>query len=246
MSRNVFLFSLIAHKQKIVAQYTTVPGGNVEEFAARILSVTTPKKNPWAAFNDAGHTFQIFVDQDFMVYMCLTPQEAREQLRKNYLEDLRTKWRAFISRPGTKDVSQMGAYEMSGQFENQFKALFSTYNTERADKIAKIKENLQEAQDVTTQNLKMALARGDQLRVMSEKADAIKQSAQAFRREANSVKWKMLWQRIRCYVIAAIIIIILIIAIAMFACGGPTFAKCKEVIEDAKGEDSGAEAKPAE
>lgn len=224
MSKNVFLYSLVAHKQKILAEYSTVPEGNVQEFAVRILSVVNPKKNQWSCWEDNNCIFHVLADQDSYVYMCLTEKTARPQLRMNYLEDLRTKWRTKYS---NVSPASMPAYGQSNEFKNQFILLFSTYNSERADKIAKIKEDLQKTQDKTTENLKLALERGEQLRVMADKAEKIKSSAQAFRREASKVKCNMLWQRIRWYVIISIVLIILIIGIAMFACGGPSFAKCK-------------------
>jgi vesicle-associated membrane protein 7 len=115
------------------------------------------------------------------------------------------------------------------------------------EKTAQIKQTLQNAQDVTAQNLTKALTRGEQLRTMSEKADRIKDSATAFHREAGDVRRMMFWQKIKWYVLGAVIALVIIVIIVMFACGGPTFSKCSgSSSEAAEGGGSGESAEGGE
>jgi aminopeptidase N len=71
--------------------------------------------------------------------------------------ELKQKWRAKYGNTGTT----MSPYEKSAEFAPEFRRLFTTLNSERAQKTAHIKQNLQNAQDVTAQNLTKALTPGE-------------------------------------------------------------------------------------
>jgi ribosomal protein L17 len=65
--------------------------------------------------------------------------------------------------------------------------LMRNYNSKSAQKLNQIKSNLANAQTAMSQNLSMALTRGEQLTTMEGKAEDIRSSAQTFRREAEKL-----------------------------------------------------------
>ena len=83
-------------------------------------------------------------------------------------------------------------------------------------KIGIIKDNIHKSQEQTSLNIKLALERGEKLNEMSQKADTIKESAQAFHREAGKVKSQMFWQKWRWIIIGGIVAAVLITAIVLF------------------------------
>ena len=158
-----------------------------------------------------------------MVYLCITSKDCIPILRVQFLDDLKRKWRAkFGSRgPTFTPLSQ------NGTFGPTVELLFGTYNSERQKKLAIIRQRMQDANDKTIQNLTFALERGEQLEIMSTKADKIKDSAKAFHREASKVKSAMCWQKYRCFVFIGIIVAIVLFIVITFACGGFTYKNCK-------------------
>ena len=209
MASNVFVYGLVAHGSTPLCDYARYEG-NFKQIAVRMLDQIDPKQQ-FSEAESNGHVFFALTEPDRMIYLCLTEKRATNALRKTFLEDLRTKWRTKYGNAG----SNFKAYEKNAEFAPTIKLLFGTYNSERARKIAQIKENVQKAQDTAAQNLTKALARGEQLEIMSQKAESIKKSAQAFHREASNVKSMMCLQKWKFYIIgiAAVIIIIIIIVI---------------------------------
>lgn len=220
MSTNVFVYGLVAHGSTPLADYAPYEG-NFKQIAVRMLDQIDPKQQ-FSEAESNGHVFFAMTEPDRMVYLCLTEKKAPNALRKSFLEDMRTKWRTKYGNSGTT----FKAYEKNSEFGPTIRLLFGTYNSDRAQKLALIKENVQKTQDQTTQNLTKALQRGEQLEIMSAKAENIKKSAQAFHREASNVKSMMCWQKWKFYIIGIIIGIVLIVIIIMLICGGPTFSKC--------------------
>ena len=68
------------------------------------------------------------------------------------------------------------------------KKAITTYQDPReADKLLKIRSNLEEAQQIMVQNLEAAIGRGEKLSTMVEKADDISKSSKLFAREADKM-----------------------------------------------------------
>jgi ribosomal protein L17 len=222
MSSNVFLYGLVAHGNTPLAEFAPIEGGNIRAQATKILEEIDPKE-PLGYFQAGAHQFDTLSEPDRMIYLCLTVGTASSAIRVSFLNELKQKWRAKYGGTG----STMQAYEKTTEFSGDFRRLFTTFNSDRQQKIAQAKESLQKAQDANAQNLTKALIRGEQLDTMAEKADKIKDSATAFHREAKDVRMKMRWQKIRWYVLGAVIALVIIFVIVMFSCGGPSFSKCK-------------------
>jgi ABC-type transport system involved in cytochrome bd biosynthesis fused ATPase/permease subunit len=111
--------------------------------------------------------------------------------------------------------------------QTEIAQLFRTYNSQSAQKLNVIKGNLDATQSQMTQNLTMALARGEQLSVMEGKAEDIRASAQTFRREAEKVKCQMCVQKWRWIVLGIVIGLVVIFIIVWMSCG-TDFHKCKK------------------
>jgi vesicle-associated membrane protein 7 len=221
MGTNVLLYGVVAHGTTPLAEYSLVSEGNIKTMALRMLEQIDPSQQ-WAEVDSNKFILYALTEPDRMTYICLTTDRASVQLRRSFLEELKGKWRSKYGNQG----SSMKAYEKNGEFSNVIKTAFNTYNSERAQKVALIKENLQKAQDETAQNLTKALARGEQLEIMSQKADKIRDSAQAFHRSAGNLKRAMCWQKWRWYIIGGCILLVVIFIITMLICGGPSFSGC--------------------
>ncbi|KAH0786332.1 Synaptobrevin family protein [Histomonas meleagridis] len=214
-----FVYGLVAHSTTPLADYSSFEG-NFRTIAVKVLENIDPNI-PTAISEQGQYVFQTLTEPDKMTYLCLTDKEAIATLRSNFLTDLRNKWRKKYGNNGAKFT----AYSKSAEFSSDIRTLFNTYNSERARKIAYVKESQLKTNEQTVQNLKLALQRGEQLEVMSQKADKIKDSATAFHREASKVKSMMCWQKWRFRILIIVIVIILVLAICMIICG-PTFSKC--------------------
>ena len=208
-----FVYALVARGETPLAEYSSVQG-NYKAVAVRMLASIDPKK-PVHLLEQDKYVFQSLTETDRMTFLCLTDKTVAQQLRQAFLEELQRKWRTKYGSQGATFQS----YSKDKEFQPEIQALFTTYNSERAQKLANIKSNISVAQDKMTENLTLALARGEQLEIMDQKADKILQHSQAFNREAANVNRKMCWQRYRWYVVGIVISIILLYIIIAQFCG---------------------------
>lgn len=218
---NNFVYALVARGNTPLAEFSKVTGSNnVKPIALRMLENIDPKKQMHVLDQDK-YVFQCLTSKDRMNYLCLTEKTASAQLRSAFLEQLQQKW---VSKYGNKGAT-FKSLEKSMEFAPEIEALFTTFNSERAAKIASIKGNIAEAQEKMTENLAEALVRGEKLTIMEEKANSIKNNADTFKRTAADVKRKMCFQKYRWYALGALVVVILIL-ILLFAICGITFKKC--------------------
>lgn len=217
---NTFVYGLVAYGTTPLADYASCDG-NFRTIAKKILN-NVDTSEPNAISEHGKYVFQSITDNDRMTYLCLTDKKAYGSLRINFLNDLRTKWKQKYGNGGMKFTENSKINE----FGPIIKTLFTTYNSERAQKLAKAKENILIAQDQTTKNLKLALQRGEQLEVMEMKAEKIKKSSHAFQREAKKAKVMMCWQRWKMGIILTLIVIFIIFILILIICGGFSFRRC--------------------
>lgn len=217
---NVCVYGLVAYNNTPLAEFAAYEG-NFKTIAAKMLE-TMDRKSPRVQSEQNNHVF-LAANDDGMVYLVLTEQSASQSLRIAFLDDMKRKWRAKYGNGG-RDFT---AYSKTKEFGPTIESLFRTYNSEKAQKVYKIKDNQQKAQDTTVENLNLALKRGEKLEVMQEKANKVLDSAKAFHREAKNVRSMMCWQKYRLFVLLGVVIAIVLFLVITFACGGFSYKKCK-------------------
>lgn len=223
MTTDYFKYALVAHGTIIICDYQPpTQTSTCRSFSQKILEQIDPRQERTNG-EQGPYMYQALTEPDRMVYLCITSKDCIPRLRDQFCDSLKQKWRAKFGNRGPT----MAAFSQAAAFGPTIELLFGTFNSERTKKLAMVKDNAQRIQDQTAQNLKLALERGEQLDIMSTKADKIKDSAKAFHREASKVKSAMCWQKYRCFVFIAVIVIIVLFVIIMFACGGPSFKNCK-------------------
>ena len=220
-SGGCFQYGMVARGEIPLAEYSTVQG-NHRSIALRMLQSINPQ-DPRCIVEQAGHTFYSLTDQNRTTFLCLADSSVSRNLQISFCEELQRKWR---TRYGNNTNSFM-ANSKDSEFGPEIATLISIYNNERQKKIAQIKDNISDAQAQMTKNLSLALARGEQLNIMEEKANEIKDSATQFKREATKVKNKMCCQRYMWYFIGIAIGILVIFIILLIACK-PNFSACKK------------------
>ena len=217
-----FQYALVARGATPLAEYSLV-SGNSRMIAIKMLENIDPK-TPRAVVEQAGHVFMTLTEPDRVTFLVLTDKAVSPASRLSFLNDLKSRWRARYGNsaagfaPNSKN-SEFGQTEIA--------ALMRNYNSDKYQKITQIKSNLESTQDQMTQNLTMALARGEQLNVMEAKAENIKDSAATFRREATNVRRRMCLQKWKWYFIGIAIAVVVIFIIVWVACGA-SFQKCRK------------------
>ena len=215
-------YALVARGTTPLAEYSLVQG-NHRTIALKMLENVDPQ-SPCALVEQSQNVFFSITDPDRMTYLCLCGQSVLPAQRRSFLEELRNKWRQKYG----NNASSFAADSKNKEFGAiEIRNLLNSFNSEIYSKLAQAKQNLAETQEQMAQNLTMAFLRHEQLNIMEEKAENIKDSAQTFQRNATDIRRKMCFQKYRWYFVGSLVAIIVIFLIIVVACGGFTFRKCK-------------------
>lgn len=218
-----FQYALVARGTTPLAEFSLV-SGNHRSTALNILEKVDPKK-PNSIHDSGSNSFYTLTDPDRTTFLVMCSAKVQRTVQANFLQDLQRKWRqkygnkASTFAPSSKN-QEFGATEIN--------SLLKQYNTSSQQKIAQVKQNLADTQEKMNQNIAQAFQRGDQLEIMQQKSENIRDSAQVFHRDATRLARQMCFQKYRWYIIGGAAAVVLIIIIVFVACGGFTFKKCKK------------------
>lgn len=218
-----FQYALVARGSTPLAEFSLV-SGNHRNTALNILEKVDPKK-PNSIHDSGDKSFYTLTDPDRTTFLVMCSSKVQRTVQANFLQDLQRKWRqkygnkASTFAPSSKN-QEFGATEIN--------SLLKQYNTSSQQKIAQVKQNLADTQEKMSQNIAQAFQRGDQLEIMQQKSENIRDSAQVFHRDATRLARQMCFQKYRWYIIGGAAAVVLIIIIVFVACGGFTFKRCKK------------------
>jgi len=87
------------------------------------------------------------------------------------------------------------------------------YNSQKDDKLTKVKDEITVVKDVMIKNIDKVLERGERIELLVDKAEELDQHAVKFNRQSRNLKRSLWWKNIRLMILITVIIILVILAI---------------------------------
>ena len=218
-----FQYALVARGTTPLAEFSLV-SGNHRSTALNILEKVDPKK-PNSVHDNGGNTFYTLTDPDRTTFLVMCSASVPRTSQSAFLQDLQRKWR---QRYGNKAGTFAPSSKNQEFGSTEINALLKQYNTSTHQKLAQVKQNLQDTQEKMNQNISQAFQRGEQLEIMQKKSEDIRDSAQIFHRDATRLARQMCLQKYRWYIVGGAAGVVVILIIVIIACGGFTFKKCRK------------------
>ena len=205
-----FLYSCISRNNVILAQYA-FSSGDFDIIVSQILSKAHFKDHRIRMDKEDYHFFILHNDNGINVIICSTTS-ANSDITFRTLEQI---YSAFLSKFSDKYVDAK-QYQFDSEFNKDIQQIIA--NNMQTEKIKSIQQNLEIAKDSMMDSLEQTLIRDEKLNDLSNKASILDDSAQHFRREANSLRIKMLFERYKWLIFGIIIgiIIVIIFSILIF------------------------------
>jgi tetrahydromethanopterin S-methyltransferase subunit F len=225
MAENNFQYALVARGTTPLAEHS-ISSANHRLLVLKMLESLDPKKTRGIVEQATGIVLSL-TEPDRMTFVCVVNRQISSAAGYSFLDELKGAWRKRYGNSG----SNFAPNSKNEEFRSEIDALFRNYNSQSYQKLNQIKANLDAAQSQMTQNLTMALARGEQLSNMETKAEDIRASAQTFKREAKELKCQQLCARIRWWILGIVIVLVVIVVILLVACG-VKFQKCGGASDD--------------
>jgi vesicle-associated membrane protein 7 len=99
-------------------------------------------------------------------------------------------------------------------------------NDPAADKISKVKGEIDEVKSVMVTNIEQVLARGEKIELLVDKTENLNQQAFKFKRQSRDLKNSMWWKNVKLMIIIFVIVVLVLYFIIAMACGTPDLSKC--------------------
>ena len=206
-----FVYGLVGFETTPLAEYETAEG-NYAEIGHELLG-KIGHDDSRTVFEQGQYLFSGFGSKTGLTILVLSKSSVDVKTRFFVINEIQSKWQ---SKYGSK-AATMRPMEKSAEFRGEIQRIFTMMESPTQAKIQQINKNISDAQEIMTQNLSAAIARGEQLNVMEQKAEDIRSSSSQFQRDARKVKNEMCCRRYMYYILGGIVILAIIAVIVIIA-----------------------------
>eukprot|EP00163_Fabomonas_tropica_P027286 TRINITY_DN5210_c0_g1_i5.p1 TRINITY_DN5210_c0_g1~~TRINITY_DN5210_c0_g1_i5.p1 ORF type:complete len:261 (+),score=73.83 TRINITY_DN5210_c0_g1_i5:488-1270(+) len=214
------IYSLVARGSTVLAEFTTT-SGNFTTVTRRILDKIPPEDSKMSYVYDR-HIFH-YVVEDGIVYLCMADEEFGRRLPFAFLDDIKNR---FKSSYGARASTAL-AYGMNEDFKRVLQKQMDYYtNNPNADRLNKVRGEIDEVRSVMVHNIEKVLERGEKIELLVDKTENLNQQAFQFKKRATTLKRSMWWKNCKLQIMIFLLIAAVIFFIVLMACGGFTFKKC--------------------
>jgi vesicle-associated membrane protein 7 len=224
------IYALVARGTCVLAEYTGT-NGNFTTVTRRILEKIPPQDAKMSYVYDR-HIFHYIVD-DGITYLCMADEEFGRRIPFAFLEDIKNRFRATYGDRGRTAI----AYGMNTDFSRVLQNQMDYYsNNPGADKINRVRGEIDEVKSVMVHNIEKVLERGERIELLVDKTENLNQSAFKFKKSSTQLKRAMWWKNVKIMIILILVILAIVYFVAAMACGGLTFKRCvnkaKEIVNN--------------
>jgi len=223
------IYSVVARASVVLAEYS-ITSGNFTTIATRILGKIPLNDNKMSYVADR-HIFHYIVE-DGITYLCMADEEFGRRLPFAFLEDIKNRFKATYADRGRTAL----AYGMNADFSRVLQNQMDYYsNNPNADRINRVRNEIDEVKSVMVQNIEKVLERGERIELLVDRTENLNQTAFQFKKKATQVKRRMWWKSVKVMVILIFVLLVIAYAAVAVGCKGLAFQGCRSMISNAVG-----------
>jgi len=214
------IYSVVARASVVLAEYS-ITSGNFTTIATRILGKIPLNDNKMSYVADR-HIFHYIVE-DGITYLCMADEEFGRRLPFSFLEDIKNRFKATYADRGKTAL----AYGMNADFSRVLQNQMDYYsNNPNADRITRVRNEIDEVKTVMVQNIEKVLERGERIELLVDRTENLNQTAFQFKKKSTQVKRRMWWKNVKVMIILIVVVLVIAYAAVAVACGGFAFQGC--------------------
>lgn len=216
MGQESFIYSFVARGTVVLAEYTEFTG-NFPAIAAQCLQ-KLPSSNNKFTYNCDHHTFNFLVEDGY-AYCVVAKESVGKQISIAFLERVKTD---FKKRYGGGKADTAVAKSLNKEFGPAIKEHMQ-YIIDHADeieKLLKVKAQVSEVKSIMLENIDKTIERGENLTILTNKAEDLRDSAQHFKKQGTQLRRKMWYQNMKIKLVVGGILVLLILIIWLSICRG--------------------------
>jgi len=161
--------------------------------------------------------------EDGITFLCMADEQFGRRLPFLFLEDIKNQFRASYGDLGRSAT----AFGMNADFSRVLQIKMDYYsNNPSADKVSKVKGEIDEVKSVMVQNIEKMLDRGERIELLVDKTADLSNNAVRFKKQSTQLKRAMWCKNLKLTILLVVIAIVVIYFIIALICGGLLFDKC--------------------
>lgn len=204
------VYTVVAQSGQIRCEHSAVRAHGHEAPVKLVLS-RLPQVAAKKAYKKDPYFYNFVSTASGTVFLCVTEGTFSQKLTFAYLDELQQRW---------------GDGSQAASFARVIAERCTFYSGPQADKVKAVRDRVDEVKGIMLENIDAVLRRGEQLEVLEQKTDDLKESSKKFQRGATQLKRMMCLKNVKMWIIIAIVLALVVFFIVVAACGGFTFPNC--------------------
>lgn len=237
MTPKGLIYSFVARGTVVLAEHTPY-SGNFSTIAVQCLQ-KLPSNSSKYTYSCDGHTFNFLLDSGF-VFLVVADEPTGRSVPFVFLErvkdDFKKRYGSSIKNDGDphpladddeEDDDLFGdrfsiAYNLDREFGPNLKEHmeYCMNHPDEMSKLSKLKAQITEVKGIMMDNIEKVLDRGEKIELLVDKTENLQFQADSFQRQGRQLRRKMWFQNLQMKLMVGGAIVIFIIIIWLFACGG--------------------------
>jgi vesicle-associated membrane protein 7 len=213
-------YSVVSRGTTVLAEQTSSKS-NASTVAARILA-KIPTEDGMMSYAYEKYMFNYIVEGG-ICYLCMTDEAMQRRIAFSFLQDVKGRWLATY---GSRGI-QAPAYGMQDEFGKVLLRQMKHFSSNaEADKLNRVKNQVEEVKTIMTQNIDSVLQRGERIELLVDKSEDLSANASRFKKGSTALKRAMWWKNVKLTLLILLIVGLVILFIVWLACG-VSFERCK-------------------
>ncbi|KAG5555030.1 hypothetical protein RHGRI_012538 [Rhododendron griersonianum] len=216
MGQESFIYSFVARGTMVLAEFTEFTG-NFPAIATQCLQ-KLPSSNNKFTYNCDHHTFNFLVEDGY-AYCVVAKDSVGKQISTAFLERMRAD---FKKRYGGGKADTAVAKSLNKEFGPIMKEhmQYIIDHAEEIEKLLKVKAQVSEVKSIMLENIDKAMDRGENLTILNDKAQDLRESAQQFKNQGTKIRRKLWYQNMKIKLAVLGILLLLVLVIWVSVCHG--------------------------
>jgi hypothetical protein len=202
-------YSCLYNNNDIISESPVLEQVKIANTVSLIFKTITPQSNGRHCVEDIQNQvkYHYHTESNYVIF-CVITYDTPSRIADNFINATYDKIKNLSDLKFSKKILD---------------ANMKIFNDPNSDKITALQSSIDNAKDTMTINIDRALARGDRLDTLNQKADDMRTQSEVFNNNATKLKREMWLRNMKFFAMVSAAVIILIIIIVIIVCSS---SKC--------------------
>lgn len=215
------IYALVSRGNHVLAEFTSAGLTGNFSIVTRVLLKKIPEGDSKLSYAYDTYNFHYTVSNE-LTYLCMTDSDFNRLGAFEFLGEIRDR---FVATYGDRAKTAI-AFAFNADFQRVFAQCVEKYNNSKQnDKIAKVRDEINQVKNVMLENIDKVLDRGEKIELLVDRTETLDQHAFKFKKTSGNLRNAMWWKNCKLRILIAVIVIVIIYIIAAAACGAD-FSSC--------------------